>query len=97
MEPTKPGLYQLLKDALIEMRAKGYASDDKVVFSLADLFHNVPMELYMLERGEITVREIMRDLEERARRRGIEGWLDLRIGEIAANHPEWISKEDTST
>lgn len=96
MVPTKRGLYRLLSTALIEIREKGYASNDKVVFSLADLFHNIPANLYRLERDEITVQDIMRELEEHARRRGIEGWLDLRLRELAKNHPECVSDEDTS-
>lgn len=96
MVPTKRGLYRLLSTALIEIREKGYASNDKIVFALADLFHNIPGNLYRLEQGEITVQDVMRELEEHARRRGIEGWLDLRLGELARNHPECISDKDTS-
>ena len=96
MVPTKRGLYRLLSTALIEIREKGYASNDKIVFALADLFHNIPGNLYRLEQGEITVQDIMRELEEYARRHGIEGWLDLRLGEIAKYHPEWVSSEDAS-
>ena len=93
---TERGVYRLLNDAFIEIRARGLASNDKVIFALADSFQNVPMRLYRLERGDITVQDIMRELEEYARRHGIEGWLDLRLGEIAKYHPEWVSSEDAS-
>ncbi len=96
MIPTRRVLHRLLYDALIEIRAKGNASNDKAVFSLADLFHNVPMDLDKLDRGEVSVEDIMHKLEEHARRRGIEGWLDLRLKEIVKYHPETMENRDTS-
>ena len=78
------------------MRAKGYTSGDRVVFLLADLFHNVPLQFDRLDRGEITVQDIVQELETRARQHGIEGWLDLRLGEIAKCHPDEVAPDDTS-
>lgn len=95
MTYTKSVLYRLLYDALIELRARGHERSDKVVFLLADLFHNVPLQLDRLDRGETTVHDIKRELEERAQRNGIEGWLDLRTSEIEKYHPKTMLGGDT--
>ena len=76
---TRHLLFRLLASALIEMREEGYEIQNKRVFALADLFHNVPGQLERMERGETTPEEIIKWLQERARYRGIEGWLELRM------------------
>jgi hypothetical protein len=94
--PTKRVLYRLLFDALIEIRLLGYASNDKVVWVLADLLHNLPLQFDRLDRGEITVQDIMHELEERAHRHGIERWLHGRLGEIAKHHPDMLAQDETT-
>jgi len=76
---TKHLLLRLLASALIEIREEGYEIQNKRVFALADLFHNVPGKLARVDRGEMTPDEIMKWLQERAQSRGIEGWLELRM------------------
>jgi hypothetical protein len=95
--PTKRVLYQLLYNALIEIRLLGYESNDKVVWVLADLLHNLPLQLDRLDQGDLTVQDIMRELEERAHRHGIERWLHRRLGEIAKHYPDLLAQNDTTT
>lgn len=89
-------LYRLLYDTLIELRARGYETGDQSVFMLADLFHNLPLQLDRLNRGELAVQDMLSELDERAQRHGIEGWLELRMSEIAKYHPETLANEETS-
>lgn len=76
---TKQLLFRLLALALIELREEGYEIQNTKVFALADLFHNVPGQLERVEREETTPEDIMRWLRAHAQRRGIEGWLELRV------------------
>ncbi len=84
---TKDLLLRLLASALIEIREEGYEMQNKRVFALADLFHNVPGQLERMERGEKTPDEIMQWLQERARYRGIERWLEHRVDAEAKYRP----------
>jgi hypothetical protein len=69
-------IYEALYFALIEIRAQGETSGDKVVFHLADLFHNVPPQLAQVARGERTYAEVLAGLERKADEKGIRSWLD---------------------
>jgi len=90
-------LYRLLFDALVEIRLLGYESNDKVVWVLAHLLHNLPLQLDRLDRGEISIGDIMHELEERAQRHGIERWLHVRLEEIARHYPDLMAQDDTTT
>jgi hypothetical protein len=95
---TKDVLYRLLASALLDLRIYGHASGDQRVFLLADLFHNVPLQLEQVDRGETTPDEIMDWLWTRAQRNGpeVEGWLELRIEEAARRYGHvGASGEDT--
>ncbi len=80
---TKSLLHRLLYAALIDIRAEGHDTQNKKVFLLADLVHNLPLQLDRVDRGEQTPEDIMQWLRMRARQTGAEGWLDLRIEEEA--------------
>lgn len=97
MLPTKRTLYRLLYDALVDIRSQGDGSNNTMVFQLADVFHNLPLKLDRLDRGETTIEDIMHELAERAARHGVEGWLHQRLSEIAKYHPETLSNEDASS
>lgn len=97
MKPTKKMLYRLLFDALIDMRVRGYESGDEAIFALSDMFHNVPLQLDGLDRNELSVQDILQEVRERARRHhDAEGWLELRMREIARNHPEAVANKDAA-
>jgi hypothetical protein len=79
-------LYRLLYDALIEIRYDAHEGLTKEVFRLADLFHNLPMQLERMQRGETTPEEVMSDLRAHAERIGAKQWLAHRIQEDMS-HP----------
>jgi hypothetical protein len=78
---TRALLHRLLYDGLIEMRDEAQEGRTKGVFRLADLFHNLPLRLERMERGEITPEEVMSDLQARAERIHTKQWLAHRIQE----------------
>lgn len=74
-------VHELLFRALLEMRQRGHDSGDKVTFHLADLFHNVVLQLEQAEpdaaSGEFD--QIFEFLRTRAREKGCEAWLDEQL------------------
>lgn len=88
MDPTKSALHRLLYDALVEIRAHANDTNGNLVFSLADVFHTVPLELDALDRDNVEVQHIRQHILASARRRGIEGWVELRLTAISHRHPE---------
>ena len=72
-------LYQLLFDALLEIRADGHASANAKEWKLADLFHNLPLSLQALDEGTVTAEQVLQQLRERSKPLGIEQWIDNRL------------------
>jgi hypothetical protein len=79
-------VYRLLFQALLEMRERGHASGDKVVYHLADLFHNVVLQLEEAEQdvNEIKFEHVLEFLEQRAKEKGCDSWLETHIQELQA-------------
>jgi hypothetical protein len=71
-------LLELMFRAMIEIRADAYESKSTKAFKLADLFHNLPAQLLQ----ETDEREMLEQLRERARIKGVEPWLDHACAEI---------------
>jgi hypothetical protein len=77
-------VHRLLFRALIEIRARGHEHKDELVFHLADLFHNVVLEMEAAAEGRSTYEEALRQLTEKAREKGCERWLELALAEVKA-------------
>lgn len=75
-------VYRLLYLALIEIRENGRADKNKVVYHLADLFHNVPLSMRRAKNGEVTHSEILKSIRDHAKDIGCERWLETRIQEF---------------
>ena len=69
-------LHKTLYYALIEMRSCGQESGDKVVIHLADLFHNIVMQMGDVAEGGRSYSEVLENLKEAADRGGSRAWLD---------------------
>ena len=69
-------IYDVLYYALIELRDRGRESGDKVVFHLADLLHNLPLELAQVAHGNRTFADVLASLESKADEKGCRAWLD---------------------
>ncbi len=80
-------VHRLLFRALIEIRAQGYEQKDKLVFHLADLFHNTALDLEAADEGTLTYEEVLRQLEAKARDKNCERWLHSALAQIESNQP----------
>jgi hypothetical protein len=72
-------LYDLLFDALLEIREDASEAESKAAFHLADLFHPLPKWLRELDEGLISADDVLDRLRQRAHERGIEAWLKHRV------------------
>ena len=77
-------LHRLLYLALLEIREHGREDENKVVFHLADLFHNIPLPLSSVVKNERTYEEVLSALRAKARETGCDRWLDRRLAEVEA-------------
>lgn len=78
---TSTVLHRLVYTAFIEIRAAAREGDTQRVFQLSDLFHNVPLRLDRLERGEVSPDAVIHWLRDRAQQRGLAQWLEWRLRE----------------
>ena len=69
-------LHRLLYDALLEIRMAGYESNNHEAYRLADVVHNVPLQLLMVLHGRRSYEEVVEDVRQRATRRRLEAWVD---------------------
>jgi hypothetical protein len=80
-------VHRLLFHALIEIRAQGHEQKNKLVFHLADLFHNVILDMENAAEGRTTYEEVMRQLEAKAKEKNCERWLYSAIAQIESSQP----------
>ena len=74
-DPAAQLLY-LLYWIFITIRYEAHEASDWTTFRLADLFHNVPLQLNSVLQGKRTYDEILASLQEHAERNGSAAWLD---------------------
>ena len=84
-------LYRLLYLALIEIRAEGSTSGNKLLFHMADLYHHVPLQLIQVVQGESTYEDILAALRAQAQQKGVGEWLDTLI----EKESRWTSENST--
>ena len=80
-------IHGLLFRALLEMRSQGHEQKNKLVFHLADLFHNVVLELRNAAEGRCTYEEVLQFLEARAREKGLERWVHHNLEALNERDP----------
>ena len=80
-------VHRLLFRALIEIRAQGHGQKNKLVFHLADLFHNAVLDVEAAAEGRLTYDEVFHRLEEKAKEKDCENWLHSALAQIETSHP----------
>lgn len=80
-------VHRLLFRALIEIRAQGHEQKNKLVFHLADLFHNVVLDMEAAAESKLSYDEVLRHLEEKAKEKNCERWLHSARTQIESNQP----------
>ena len=91
---TKSQIYDLLHRALIDLRSDGHATQNQLVFLLADLFHNIPLQLDRVDQGDLTPDDILVWLHRRAQGTLMADWLTLRVPEVMAKNADRPVKQD---
>jgi hypothetical protein len=93
MTPSKK-LHRLLFHALTEMREEGRVKGDPLVAKLADLFHNVVLQMELAAAGDefCTYEKAWEFLQTRAKEIGCETWVRERLQAIEARSREGIAK-----
>src|SRR5207244_11996078 len=80
-------VHRLLFRAMIEIRAQGHEQKNKLVFHLADLFHNAVLDVEAAAEGRLTYDGVLRQLEEKAKEKNCERWLHSALTEIEFSQP----------
>ena len=74
MSETRELISRLLYHALVDIRMDAHSNQNSRVFHLADLFHNIPLQLERVAKGEGDYDEILSWLKNRAAEKGCEAW-----------------------
>lgn len=75
MTPAE-SVHRLLFQALVQMRAEGAEHGSKIVYHLANLFHQVVLQMERAAAGEQPYDAVLRFMEEKAAELGLTGWVD---------------------
>lgn len=75
-------VHRLLFRALLEMRSQGHDQKNKLVFHLADLFHNIVLQMESAAEGRCSYKDVMELLERRAKEKGLDRWLSQNLAEL---------------
>ena len=79
---SKEIIYRLLYLAMLELRVEEHTIQNNKMFHLADLFHNVPLQLERVSRGDEAYDDVLTWVENRAAEKGCEEWLQRSIDSI---------------
>jgi len=74
---TEELVYRLVYMAFLEIREASREENlnRARLEKSADVFHNVPLQLYLVSKGELSAEDVLTDILSRARRRGVENWI----------------------
>lgn len=75
-------VHRLLYHALIDIRGQASETSDKVAFHLADLFHNVVLDMGRSASGNGDYSVILKEIRRRAKEKGCERWVDQQMKAI---------------
>ena len=79
MKDDKATFYRLLYQTLIEIRERAHEIEDKKIFALSDMMHNLPM---MLLNDRNSYEDLLSNIEGRAEEHGAKLWLDNALRQL---------------
>lgn len=81
-EPAKKELlYKLLYQIMIEIREEAYLKENKKIYGLSDLVHNIPLILLKVE-NENDYDAIFKKINDKAESLGIQNWLKNALNQL---------------
>lgn len=83
-------LAYLLYSTLVEFRAKGVEIDDKPLYWLSHLLHNVPFELLDEDRAKAGYERLVKDVHAF----NFEKWLETKKEDFLLSFPEYSPPDD---
>ena len=72
---TRELLYRILFRGLMEIRAEAYTIQNKQIFFIADLLHQLPLDLASELSEDKSFDDVLKSLQERAHEQGSDQWL----------------------
>ncbi len=75
-------LHETLYYALLDIRSQGREQNDKVVFHLSNLYHNVILQMRDAAEGNREYSDILATLRQTAERTGCQEWLENVLAQI---------------
>jgi hypothetical protein len=82
MSSPASAVHRLLFQALLEIREQGHEGRNKVVFHLADLFHNIVIDMEAAARGEQSFESVFQVLSRTADEKGLDRWLSTTLANL---------------
>ena len=73
---------ELMYHAFLDMREEARKVDNRVIYHVCDLLHNVPKMILQVEQGKSDFTAILKNIQEKATTMGIEQWLHHQIHQI---------------
>jgi len=82
-------IHDLLYQSLIEIRVAAHEHKNfPAIFKIANVFHNVPLQLEKAAQGEREYQQILDDIIVRAERNDCSAWLDNAITKNSKSNQE---------
>ncbi len=79
----KEYILKLLYAAFLDIRVVSYSGDSRTCFALADIFHNVPLQLNLADKGKMSYADIVTWIQKKCEERNCKSWLDNATANIA--------------
>jgi hypothetical protein len=79
----KEYIFELMYRAFLDIRIASYSQDSHTCFVLSDVFHNVPSQMNLADKGEMRYADIVTRIQEKCQARNCTSWLDNAIVDIA--------------
>jgi hypothetical protein len=84
----KEYILKLMYAAFLDSRIASYSKDSHTSFVLADIFHNVPLQMNRAEKGEMSYADIISWIQKKCKERKCQSWLDNATANIAHLDPK---------
>ena len=82
----KEVLLELLYRAFLDIRIASSSQDISPCFILADVFHTIPLQINIADKGEKSYAEIIATIQKNCERRNYTPWFDHTMSTIAMRH-----------
>ncbi|HLG65685.1 MAG TPA: hypothetical protein VKY19_27435 [Ktedonosporobacter sp.] len=78
-------ILQLMYRAFLDIRVAAYSQDSHACFVLADIFHNVPLQIAQADQNKMTYADMVAWVQQKCEEKKCKGWLDTATSDIVNN------------